>query len=80
MSETYERDFYACAHEQAALLRAGRLGDADIAHIAEGIDSMGKQEKRELADRLATKLDEAMFPTICPWSIEQMMDPDFWPL
>jgi hypothetical protein len=42
MSETYDRDFYAWANEQAALLRAGRLSDADIAHIAEEIESMGK--------------------------------------
>jgi hypothetical protein len=37
MSETYDRDFYAWANEQAALLRAGRFGKADIAHIAEEI-------------------------------------------
>ena len=53
MSETYDRDFYAWANEQAALLRAGRLSEADIAHIAEEIESMGKREKRELANRFA---------------------------
>jgi hypothetical protein len=52
MSESYERDFYAWANEQAALLRAGRLREADIAHIAEEIESMGKTEKRELVSRL----------------------------
>jgi hypothetical protein len=56
MSETYERDFYAWANEQAALLRAGRLSEADIAHIAEEIESMGKTEKRELVSRLAVLL------------------------
>ena len=56
MSETYERDFYAWANEQAALLRAGRLGEADIAHIAEEIESMGKTEKRELVSRLTVLL------------------------
>ena len=39
--------------EQAALLRAGRFGAADIANIAEEIESMGRGEKRELVDRLA---------------------------
>ncbi len=48
----YDRDFYAWANEQAALLRAGRLDVADIAHIAEEIESMGKTEKRELVNRL----------------------------
>ena len=48
----YDQDFYAWANEQAALLRAGRLDAADIEHIAEEIESMGRSEKRELVDRL----------------------------
>ena len=42
MSDAYETDFYAWAMEQAALLRAGRFGAADIANIAEEIESMGR--------------------------------------
>lgn len=34
----YDRDFYAWANEQAALLRAGKLDAADIEHIAEEIE------------------------------------------
>ncbi|MGO9741406.1 MAG: DUF29 domain-containing protein [Roseiarcus sp.] len=56
MSTTYETDFYAWANEQAALLRSGKLAEADIAHIAEEIESMGKTEKRELVNRLAVLL------------------------
>ena len=52
----YDRDFYAWANEQAALLRAGKLADADLAHIAEEIESMGRTEKRELVNRLAVLL------------------------
>jgi hypothetical protein len=52
----YDRDFYAWANEQAALLRAGKLGEADLAHIAEEIESMGKTEKRELVSRLTILL------------------------
>ena len=52
----YERDFYAWAHEQAGLLRSGDLALADIVHIAEEIESMGKTEKRELASRLTVLL------------------------
>ncbi|MGA8172425.1 MAG: DUF29 domain-containing protein [Methylocystis sp.] len=141
-SPLYESDFYAWANEQATLLREGKLGDADIEHIAQEIESMGKTEKRELLDRLTvlmlhllkwrfqpikrtpsgevsikvqrnglvdhlednpslkpligtamvktyrdavpramleTGLSEAAFPKACPWSFEQMMDPDFWP-
>jgi hypothetical protein len=48
----YHRDFYAWANQQAALLRAGRLSEADIENIAEEIESMGRSEKRELVSRL----------------------------
>ena len=138
----YDRDFYAWANEQAALLRAGRLTEADIGNIAEEIDSIGRGEKRELINRLAvllshlltwqfqpafrgnswrltieeqrnrvddhlgdnptlkSQLDQALrtayrsaaneasietgfargaFPTECPYSYEQIMNPDFWP-
>ncbi len=51
-SPLYDRDFYAWSRQQAELLRAGKLGQADIEHIAEEIDSMGRAEKRELISRL----------------------------
>jgi hypothetical protein len=56
MGSAYEKDFYAWANEQAALLRGGRVAEADIAHIAEEIESMGKTEKRELVARLTVLL------------------------
>ena len=56
MSDAYETDFYAWAMEQAALLRAGRFAAADIANIAEEIESMGRGEKRELVNRLTILL------------------------
>jgi hypothetical protein len=52
----YDRDFYAWANEQARLLRDGNLTQADIAHIAEEIESMGKSEKRVLVSRLEVLL------------------------
>jgi hypothetical protein len=54
--QLYERDFYAWANEQAGLLREGRLSEADIEHIAEEIESMGRSEKRELVNRLTVML------------------------
>lgn len=57
MSNTlYDRDFFAWANEQAALLRSGLLSEADIDHIPEEIESIGKTEKRELVNRLAGML------------------------
>lgn len=55
-SSLYERDFYAWANQQAGLLRAGRLSEADIEHLAEEIESLGKAEKRELVSRLTVLL------------------------
>jgi hypothetical protein len=54
--QLHERDFYAWANEQAGLLRAGRLSEADIRHIADEIESMARTEKRELVSRLAALL------------------------
>ena len=139
--QLYDQDFYAWANEQAGLLRAGLLSEADIEHIAEEIESMGKSEKRELVSRLSilllhllkwqfqprrrgasweasiannrdrlevhlddnpslksllpaaltqayryasrdaegeTGLAKATFPEFCPWTFDQIMDPDFW--
>ena len=55
-TDTYDRDFYAWATEQAALLRAGRLSEVDVQHIAEEIETLGRGEKRELVNRLAVLL------------------------
>jgi hypothetical protein len=55
-SPLYDSDFFAWSREQAELLRAGKLAQADIEHIAEEIDSMGRTEKRELISRLEVLL------------------------
>jgi hypothetical protein len=56
MGSTYDADVVAWANEQVALLRAGRLSDLDIEHIAEEIEDVGKSEQRELASRMAVLL------------------------
>jgi len=53
MSESlYDIDFYAWTHQQTHLLRNGELSKADIENIAEEIEDMGKNLKRELESRL----------------------------
>ncbi|WP_414366434.1 DUF29 domain-containing protein [Synechococcus sp. B60.1] len=54
--QLYERDFYAWTQEQAALLRAGRLEQLDTVHLAEEIEALGRQERRELVNRLGILL------------------------
>jgi hypothetical protein len=56
MNGPHDRDFYGWAQEQAALLRAGNLSEADIVHIAEEIESLGRGEQQRLEDRLIVLL------------------------
>jgi hypothetical protein len=48
-SALYELDLFAWSREHGDLLHAGKLAEADVEHIAEDIDSMGRTEKRELS-------------------------------
>ncbi len=138
----YEQDFYGWTQEQAALLKAGRLNDLDIANLIEEVEAMGRSEKRELESRLTvllvhllkwkyqsnrrcrswqltiktqridflkvlrdnpglktgleqsmvdayqlatikasqeTGLDEAIFPSVCPWDLSDTIKQDFYP-
>jgi hypothetical protein len=48
----YEQDFYAWTVQQTELLRAGRWELLDVDNLVEEIESLGKQERRELEHRL----------------------------
>jgi hypothetical protein len=48
----YDRDLYGWALEQAALLRAGRIAEADILNIAEEIDDVGNEQYDKLESAL----------------------------
>lgn len=52
----YEQDFHAWTQTQGKALRDGRLNDLDIENLAEEIESMGRQERRELRNRLKALL------------------------
>jgi hypothetical protein len=49
----YDRDVFLWSQEQARLLRARRLAELDVEHLAEEIEGMGKSERRDLAARMA---------------------------
>jgi hypothetical protein len=51
-ADLYHTDFHAWIARQADLLRAGRVGDIDTAHLAEELEDMGKSNGRELQSRL----------------------------
>lgn len=138
----YEQDFYGWLTRQAELLRAGRLSEADIEHIAEELEDMGKSERKSLESELTVLLMHLLkwqyqpgkrsvswessiiehrsrvldeledspslkhvlpqvflraykygrakasaqtgkpiraFPESCPYTLEQALDPEFWP-
>jgi len=51
-SSLYERDFYAWTLEQCQLLKVGDFERLDIVNLVEEIESLGKQQRRELEHRL----------------------------
>ena len=59
-SATYEQDFFAWTSEQARLLREGRAADADLANIAEELETLGRVQRRELVNRLAVLLQHLL--------------------
>ncbi|MBE9058685.1 MULTISPECIES: DUF29 domain-containing protein [Sphaerospermopsis] len=48
----YENDFYLWTIEQSQKLRCGNFDGLDLQNLAEEIESLGRQEKRELENRL----------------------------
>jgi len=48
----YDRDLYGWAVEQAALLRAGKIAEADALNIAEELDDVGNEQYDKLESAL----------------------------
>lgn len=56
----YEEDFFAWTMAQAALLRAGRVDQADLENIAEEIESLGLRDRRTVISYIRTILEHLM--------------------
>jgi hypothetical protein len=52
LSRLYDQDYQTWAHRNAELLRARRFAEADLEHLIEELEEMGKSEQRELVSRL----------------------------
>ena len=52
MTSLYDTDFYAWAHEQAALLRDGAWQALDVGHLAEELALLAEGELGQLVNRL----------------------------
>lgn len=49
----YEKDFYSWTQEQASLLRNQQWSQLDLENLIEEIESLGKQQRQELRNRLS---------------------------
>jgi hypothetical protein len=85
-SSLHDDDFYAGAQQQAALLRDGRVAEADLVAIAEEIESLGKTEKHELVSRLTVLLLDLLkrqaqpaLPGGCRSPMRATRSPICWP-
>ena len=52
----YDQDFYAWTQRQIDLLKTQQWEQVDVDNLIEEIDSLGKQERRELCNRLSILL------------------------
>jgi hypothetical protein len=52
----YDQDFYAWTQQQVDLLKAGQWEQVDIENLIEEIESLGKQQRQELRNRLEVLL------------------------
>ncbi|MBD2043868.1 DUF29 domain-containing protein [Microcoleus sp. FACHB-672] len=53
MQSLYETDFYAWTQEQAKLLKDQQWSRLDLSNLIEEIESLGKQQRAELRNRLS---------------------------
>jgi hypothetical protein len=55
-TQLYEQDFHAWTQQQIALLRTQQWEQIDIENLIEEIDSLGKQQRQELRNRMGVLL------------------------
>ena len=69
----YDKDFYGWTHQQAELLRTGKIAEADLKNIAEELEDMGKNLKRELVSRL-----KILFIHLLKWQYQPSYRGNSW--
>ncbi len=56
----YETDFALWALKQARLIEEGRFAELDIANLVDEVESLGRSQKAELRNRLATLIEHLL--------------------
>jgi Domain of unknown function DUF29 len=59
-SDLHADDLYAWSRSQADLLRAGRFGELDLAHLIEEIEDVGAAMKRAVRKRIRTIIEHLL--------------------
>jgi hypothetical protein len=72
-SQLYEADFYAWTQEQAKFLREGAWEHLDQDNLIEEIESLGKQQRQELRNRLGVLLGHLL-----KWEFQAQMRSKSW--
>jgi Domain of unknown function DUF29 len=75
LTSLYETDFYAWTQEQAKLLRDQQWDHVDLENIIEEIESLGRQERSELRNRLTVLLGHLL-----KWQFQPDMRSRSWQL
>jgi len=73
LSNLYEIDFYAWTQQQSELLVLGKWEDLDIKNLVEEIESLGKQQKQELRNRLGVLIGH-----ILKWEYQPSLRSKSW--
>jgi hypothetical protein len=69
MSILYDTDFAEWAFYNADLLRAGRISEADLANIAEEIESLGRSQGHELESRISQIIEHLLKLQLTPYEV-----------
>jgi hypothetical protein len=59
-ADLYETDFAQWALQNAELLRSKRFSEADLEHIAEEIEDLGKRERQSLRNRMVRLIEHLL--------------------
>ena len=69
----YDGDFHLWSQTQAALIREGRIGEIDLANVAEEIESLGRCDRREIRRRL-----EILLIHLLKWEFQKAKRKNGW--
>jgi hypothetical protein len=83
LSGLYDADFFEWTRRNAELLRAGKVRQSDIGHIAEEIEDLGKQDFKELHRRSRALLAHLLVGQVQPakhahWRLAPIAEERIW--